>query len=201
MTSANETTNSIEILTSSTDQEPESFTNKVKTVTYSATSTWQEVKVTLPDDAKYVAIHTVLDGFGTLIDNVRYTEAKAPALIGYNVYNGTEKNGETVATTSAKAQANGTYAVSAVYDLGESELSNTVDVTTGISELESGNAKVIGGNGTITIINAEGSEVSIFSASGQLVSKVDNAGNETISVPAGMYIAKVGNQTYKVTVK
>ena len=201
MTSANEATNSIEILTSSTDQEPESFTNKVKTVTYSATSTWQEVKVTLPDDAKYVAIHTVLDGFGTLIDNVKYTEAKAPALIGYNVYNGTEKNGETVATTSAKAQANGTYAVSAVYDLGESELSNTVDVTTGISELASGNAKVIGGNGTITIINAEGSEVSIFSASGQLVSKVDNAGNETISVPAGMYIAKVGNQTYKVTVK
>ena len=201
MTSANETTNSIEILTSSTDQEPESFTNKVKTVTYDATATWQEVKVTLPADAKYVAIHTVLDGFGTMIDNIKYTEAKAPKLLGYNVYNGTEKNGETTTATAAKAQGNGSYAVSAVYDLGESELSNTVAVTSGIDEITSGSAKVIGGNGTISIINANGSEVNIFSASGQAISKVANAGNETISVPAGIYIAKVGNKTYKITVK
>ena len=201
MTSANEATNSIEILTSSTDQEPESFTNKVKTVTYDATATWQEVKVTLPADAKYVAIHTVLDGFGTMIDNIKYTEAKAPKLLGYNVYNGTELNGETTTATAAKAQGNGSYAVSAVYDLGESELSNSVAVTSGIDEITSGQAKVIGGNGTISIINANGSEVNIFSASGQAISKVANAGNETVSVPAGIYIAKVGNKTYKITVK
>ena len=201
MTSANEATNSIEILTSSTDQEPESFTNKVKTVTYDATATWQEVKVTLPADAKYVAIHTVLDGFGTMIDNIKYTEAKAPKLLGYNVYKGTEQNSETTTATAAKAKGNGSYAVSAVYDLGESELSNTVAVTSGIDEITSGQAKVIGGNGTISIINANGSEVNIFSASGQAISKVANAGNETVSVPAGIYIAKVGNKTYKITVK
>ena len=201
MTSTNNQPNSIEILTSSTDQEPESFTNKVKTVTYDATATWQEVKVTLPADAKYVAIHTVLDGFGTLIDNIKYTEAKAPKLLGYNVYNGTEQNGETTTATAAKAQGNGSYAVSAVYDLGESELSNTVAVTSGIDEITSGNAKVIGGNGTISIINANGSDVKIFTASGQAVSKMANAGNETVSVPAGIYIAKVGNKTYKITVK
>lgn len=201
MTSANEATNSIEILTSSTDQEPESFTNKVKTVTYDATATWQEVKVTLPADAKYVAIHTVLDGFGTMIDNIKYTEAKAPKLLSYNIYCGAENTGSAT-TTSAKAEgASGSYAVSAVYDLGESELSNTVAVTTGITELNTTNAKVYGGEGVISIKAANGADVTIYTIGGQKLASIKTADNETVTVPAGVYVAKVGGKTYKVNVK
>lgn len=201
MTSANETTNSIEILTSSTDQEPESFTNKVKTVTYDATATWQEVKVTLPADAKYVAIHTVLDGFGTMIDNIKYTEAKAPKLLSYNIYCGAENTGSAT-TTSAKAEgASGSYAVSAVYDLGESELSNTVAVTTGITELNATNAKVYGGEGVISIKAANGADVAIYTIGGQKLASIKTADNETVTVPAGVYVAKVGGKTFKVNVK
>ena len=201
MTSANETTNSIEILTSSTDQEPESFTNKVKTVTYDATATWQEVKVTLPADAKYVAIHTVLDGFGTMIDNIKYTEAKAPKLLSYNIYCGAENTGSAT-TTSTKAEgASGSYAVSAVYDLGESELSNTVAVTTGITELNTTNAKVYGGEGVISIKAANGADVAIYTIGGQKLASIKTADNETVTVPAGVYVAKVGGKTFKVNVK
>lgn len=201
MTSANEATNSIEILTSSTDQEPESFTNKVKTVTYDATATWQEVKVTLPADAKYVAIHTVLDGFGTMIDNIKYTEAKAPKLLSYNIYCGAENTGSAT-TTSAKAEgASGSYAVSAVYDLGESELSNTVAVTTGITELNATNAKVYGGEGVISIKAANGADVTIYTIGGQKLASIKTADNETVTVPAGVYVAKVGGKTFKVNVK
>lgn len=201
MTLANEQTNSIEILTSSTDQEPESFTNKVKTVTYDAAGAWQEVKVTLPADAKYVAIHTVLDGFGTMIDNIKYTEAKAPKLLSYNIYCGTENTGSAT-TTSAKAEgASGNYAVSAVYDLGESELSNAVAVTTGITELNATNAKVYGGEGVISIKAANGADVTIYTIGGQKLASIKAADNETVTVPAGVYVAKVGGKTYKVNVK
>ena len=201
MTLANEQTNSIEILTSNTDQEPESFTNKVKTVTYDATATWQEVKVTLPADAKYVAIHTVLEGFGTMIDNIKYTEAKAPKLLSYNIYCGAENTGSTT-TTSAKAEgASGSYAVSAVYDLGESELSNTVAVTTGITELNATNAKVYGGEGVISIKAANGADVTIYAIGGQKLASIKTADNETVNVPAGVYVAKVGGKTFKVNVK
>ena len=201
MTLANEQTNSIEILTSSTDQEPESFTNKVKTVTYDATATWQEVKVTLPADAKYVAIHTVLDEFGTLIDNIKYTEAKAPKLLSYNIYCGAENTGSAT-TTSTKAEgASGSYAVSAVYDLGESELSNTVAVTTGITELNTTNAKVYGGEGVISIKAANGADVAIYTIGGQKLASIKTADNETVTVPAGVYVAKVGGKTFKVNVK
>lgn len=201
MTLANEQTNSIEILTSNTDQEPESFTNKVKTVTYDATATWQEVKVTLPADAKYVAIHTVLEGFGTMIDNIKYTEAKAPKLLSYNIYCGAENTGSAT-TTSAKAEgASGSYAVSAVYDLGESELSNTVAVTTGITELNTTNAKVYGGEGVISIKAANGADVTIYTIGGQKLASIKTADNETVNVPAGVYVAKVGGKTFKVNVK
>ena len=201
MTMANNQPNSIEILTSSTDREPDSFTNKVKTVTYDAAGAWQEVKVTLPTDAKYVAIHTVLDGFGTMIDNIKYTEAKAPKLLSYNIYCGTENTGSAT-TTSAKAEgASGNYAVSAVYDLGESELSNAVAVTTGITELNTTNAKVYGGEGVISIKAANGADVTIYTIGGQKLASIKTADNETVTVPAGVYVAKVGGKTYKVNVR
>lgn len=201
MTLANNAANSIEILTSTTDQEPESFTNKVKSVNYDAIATWQEVKVTLPTDAKYVAIHTVLDGFGTMIDNIKYTEAKAPKLLSYNIYCGAENTGSAT-TTSAKAEgASGSYAVSAVYDLGESELSNTVAVTTGITELNATNAKVYGGEGLISIKAANGADVAIYTIGGQKLASIKTADNETVTVPAGVYVAKVGGKTFKVNVK
>ena len=201
MTLSNEATSSIEVLTSNTDRDPASFTNKIETVGYETTGEWKEVKVTLPADAKYVAIHTIKDDFGIMIDNLSYTEAKAPVLLGYNVYNGLESTAR-VTENKAKATAgSGNYAVSAVYDLGESQLSNTVAVSTGIDDVNADAAQVTGGKGTITITGANGSNVVIYNAAGQRVAKSVSAATETVNVPAGVYIAKVGKKTYKVNVR
>lgn len=199
-TLANDVSNTLEIRTSATDRRPESFTNVVKTVSYSSTATWSEVKATLPADAKYIAIRSNCNNFGTMIDNIRYTEAKTPQLKGYNVYLGSYL-AETVTGTSSKATSNGTYAVSAVYDLGESALSNEVNVTTSISEVGSSTTTVSGGKGVINVNAAGGNNIAVYGTTGQQVASVA-AGNETaISVAPGIYIVKVGTQTFKVSVK
>ena len=201
MTLSNDAASTIEVLASSTDRRPESFTETVATVTYNAASTWQEVDTTLPADAKYVAIHTVYDGFGIMIDNIAYTEAKAPVLEGYNVY--CDGDGVSlVFTPEAKAQAGGTYAVSAIYDLGESALSNTVAVTTGIAGVTTdGGVTICGGEGSITVTGAEGQAVMVYSAGGANMARRTAQATETISVPAGLYIVKAGGKTQKVLVK
>lgn len=200
MTLSNDATSSIEILTSSTDDKPESFTNKVTVVEYPTISTWKEVKATLPADAKYVAIHTILDGFGIMIDNIAYTEAKAPVLKGYKLYLDNAVN-SLVATNSAKATANGTYAVSAVYDLGESDLSNTVSVTTGIADLQTSDVKVMAGNGCIIVKNAIGQNVEVFTLNGQKVAGSVAGETATYQVAKGVYVVMVSNKPYKLIVK
>lgn len=200
MTLSNATTSSIEVLTSSTTDEPEAFTNRVTAVDYSTISVWKEVSVTLPEDAKYVAIHTVLDDFGIMIDNINYTEAKSPVLLGYNVYCGNAVE-SSVATTGAKAANNGTYAVSAVYDLGESDLSNTVSVTTGIADLQAADVTVTSGEGIVTVKGADGKQVEVFGVNGLKVAGSKAKAVETYSVNKGVYIVTVDSKTYKLVVK
>ena len=201
MTLSNDIGSSIEVLTSSTDNSPESFTNKVDKVTYNATGTWKEFTTTLPADAKYVAIRTVLDNFGIMIDDIKYTEAKAPVLKGYNVYCDNE-GVSLVLTPEAKAQTSGTYAVSAVYDLGESALSNSVSVTTGIEDaVNANNVSITGGKGCITVTGAEGMAVKVYSTSGMLIADEVAGKTMTVNVPAGIYIVTTENTTRKVSVK
>ena len=136
-----------------------------------------------------------------MIDNIAYTEAQAPVLKGYNVY----CDGEGVSlvlTPEAKAQADGTYAVSAIYNLGESALSNTVAVTTGIAGVTTdGGVTVKGGDGCITITGADGQTVTVYSAGGAKMAGRTAQATETIDVPAGLYIVKAGGKTQKVLVK
>ncbi len=201
MTLSNDASSSIEVLTSSTDRKPSSFTNKVTTVTYSNISEWYEIKATLPTDAKYVALHTVSDEFGILVDDIKYTEARVPQLLGYNIYCNTENTGTTTATSAKADGKSGNYAVSAVYDMGESELSNTVAVTTGIDVISAGSIRIAGGKGTITVSGANGESIDIFSLDGQKVAASTAVEKETISVPAGVYVAKVGDKAIKVSVR
>lgn len=191
---------SIEVLASTTDDKPESFTEKVGTVTYSATATWSEYKFTLPADAKYVALHNVVNGFGLLVDDITYTEAKAPTLKGYNVYRDNNGIAQT-AETKAEAKDNGTYAVSAVYDLGESQLSNTVSVTSGITDATVSSASVKGGKGFLTITGAQGEKFYVFNVSGMKLASDVAADTETVNLPAGIYLVKTAGKTFKVTVK
>lgn len=116
---SNDMTSVIDVMVSTTDREPASFTNRVAQATFSNTATWYEKKIMLPTDAKYVALHITQDGFGIVIDDMQYTLAEAPRLQGYRLYNGNEMTAETT-ETRANNSGNGTYRVTALYDLGES---------------------------------------------------------------------------------
>lgn len=201
VTLSNDLSSVIEICTSSTDDAPESFTNVVKSVEFTETSKWQTVNVTLPADAKYVALHNRIDGFGIMVDNISYTEAKSPVLKGYKVYGNNEAQGVVTATSTTAALGNGTYAVSAIYDLGESELSNTVAVTTGIDDIEATSIRVASAKGAISVSGAEGHKVEVYAAGGQLMNGGTAKATEVYNVPAGVYVVTVDNKPYKLIVK
>lgn len=199
---SNDLSSVIEIRTSSTDDAPESFTNTVKSVDFSETGKWQTVSVTLPEDAKYVALYNNVDGFGIMVDNISYTEAKSPVLKGYKVYGNGEAQGFVTATSVTAALGNGTYAVSAIYDLGESDLSNAVAITNGIADINADQAvRVAASKGTITVTGAEGRKVEVFAAGGQLMNGGTAQAQEVYSVPAGVYVVTVDSKPYKLIVK
>lgn len=110
-----------EVLASSTDNNPASFTS---VQSFSSTSTgWLQHTATLPPGTKYFAIrHTSYDIFGLLIDDVTYVPAPIEP-VSYNIYLEGQLVGNVNANTFSYTFNNlsdGTYqcSVSAVYDGG-----------------------------------------------------------------------------------
>ena len=114
-----------EVLASSTDNNPTSFT-LVKSFTSSQT-TWTQRQATLPAGTKYFAIrHTSYDIFGVMIDDVTYQTIVPIEPVSYNVYLEGQLVGNVPSTDALTYTFNnlsdGTYqcSVSAVYAQGES---------------------------------------------------------------------------------
>lgn len=130
----------LEVLYSSTDRDPVSF-QLIEEFSIGAAMVdeTEEHSVTLPADARYVAFRNTHTEFALMLDNIGYTVAATPQLTGYNVYCGFgRQNVSPLADLQYHPARLGTYAVSALYDMGESELSNQVEVTTlGITEVSS----------------------------------------------------------------
>lgn len=126
---------------------PASF-SAVKDGDFVLTRRWEKYEVSLPAGTKYFAIRNVSDdGFAVLIDDITYEPylPKANALLeGYNVY-----RDETLlnlcpisdTTFTVSPVVNGTYSVRAVYDEGESEASNKVEIgDSGVQGVKTDNA-------------------------------------------------------------
>ncbi len=106
---------------------------------------WQEINVELPEGAKYFAIHRKTredDAMIFLVDDVTY-EKGTEIVTGYNVY----RNDQLLKTMSpdqtefvdetAEAGEKYTYAITALYESGESEpIIAIVDTTNGIQNVE-----------------------------------------------------------------
>lgn len=123
---------SFEVLYSTTDMEIASFI-PTQEGTIKTTKVWKEYQFELPENAKYFAIHaTSVDAFALLMDDFTFipdsTGRQNIVLRGYNVYrDGVKINEDVVTTTSydvASDAGNHLYHVTAVYDAGESALSN-----------------------------------------------------------------------------
>ena len=134
-----------EILASSTDNNPESFT--VVSSESTAATDWVEFTADLPAGTKYFAIrHTSTDVFGLMIDDVTFAAGEGAPLVpvNYNVYYEQGKlatvNAD-VTTYTAKADQIGVgehvFSVTAVYAGGvESKpISATVDVINSINQI------------------------------------------------------------------
>lgn len=188
----------MEVLTSSTDRNAESFTTLKSFAVGGDIEAWQHFSFTLPEDAKYVAIRNRYTEFAILLDNLTYTLDKTPVLKGYNVYqNGSLQNDTPLSATAFTGLNEGEYRVSAVYDLGESEPQSTV-VSTGIKDVTYGvTVKVEYGD----IVVSGARNVKVYNTAGMQIASVDNDNNvKRISVSEGVYLVKADKATYKIMV-
>lgn len=192
---------SFEIWTSSTGQNVEDFT---KLASQSLdTDQWTQYSYTLPENTLYFAIRFVSsETFAMMLDDVTYTRAKETMILkGYNIY----RNGDLIAQVSDMEQSyldedvskrTYIYNVSAVYEKGESELSEDafVDLTNvGIDETDSEASLRINDN-TVTVSGIEGRSMHIYSVDGMCVFAKDNCAEyENVTLQDGSYILSLDN--------
>lgn len=175
-----------------------------------ATDTWEEYTFDVPEGAKYFAIQCVSEqAFMLFIDDITYIPGNGAStelsIVGYNIYrDGVKLNAEPVGENEyldadIELGTKYSYAVSTVYDLGESKTSAAVEVTSltdgvfGVSSKIS--VKVV--NNMIVINGAE--NASIASVDGKVI--YDAAGNARVSVAPGVYVVKADKKVCKVIVK
>jgi len=130
---------------------------------------------------------------------------RSPELLYYNIYHNSAIDGtatQTAYDASGEAHHTDKYGVSVVYDLGESELTNLVTVSVQEVYDPSTNVRVIGGNEQITVLGADGRQVSIFTVAGQQVAATGRvASTQTYRVGSGIYVVNVDGKAFKVLVK
>lgn len=170
---------------------------------------WEKVEATLPEEARYFAIHYMAeDGWGILIDDISYTSAiYALKVSGYNIFRNGQKINDALLTEPTFVdtnlpEGNHKYQVSVVYDRGESNASEAVEVSilSGISEIEAG-IQVYGEKNHITIITENMQPATIYAMDGISIISRNVTGRADFPVQKGMYIVKVGENVFKVAVK
>lgn len=132
--------------------------------TYQAPVEWTEVVMELPEGARYFAVRCVsTNSFLFMLDDFAFVPESNHStlmLLGYNVYRDGQKINDSLVETETYTDIIGDndtyrYAVTAVYDLGESVFSNIVTINPGIDDI----SQIVGVN----------DEVAIYSLSGQLL--------------------------------
>ncbi len=180
---------SFEVLFSSTDTNPESFT---KLYDGKASTEWEEVTVDLPQGAKYFAIRNIsVDVFGLMIDDVTYEASATVAaakgadaeVTGYNIYRDGQLIGSVDADVFEYIDVNETeglhyYNVTALYGTIESPLSNTVSVVTAIEEIQ-------------TAEGLNDADITVYGANGAIIARGKGVYN---TLRTGVYVIK-NNET------
>lgn len=202
-----------EMMYSSTDREPENFKAFDRDSIVSTTD-WVHFQYTLPADAKYFAVRSCCKGSYTVafLDDISYTplygSTTAVTLTGYNVYRDNELIASNIAeptyTDRSAGDAKHTYYVTAVWKEGESNYSNKYEsnIGTGIKNTGSqGSAQVKALKGAVSILNAAGMRVHIYTLSGvSLFNRIVDS-SAIVSVQPGVYLVNIGKSTIKIAVK
>ena len=203
-------TESIEVYYSTTGNAVEDFTNNLAKVSPVPADMWATYTYDLPANATYFAIRCVsANAFLLGIDNVVYKPQpvlpERLAVESYNVYRNGELLDNTAATEftdNAPADGDNVYAVSVVYNMGESILSVPCTVgTSGIADNSMDNIRVYEENGAIVIRGAEGKRATVSDMSGIVLHNDICSDVTVISVSRGVYVVKVNGKAIKVIVR
>lgn len=177
----------------------------------SAPVAWTQEKVTLPEGTRYFAIRCVSeDCYVFLVDDIRFYASSAYtgelSLVGYNVYrDDTRLTAEPVMEqqyTDAIDEAMHKYAVTVVYDKGESAYSNIWTAhDSGLDGIAADGVKVSATTGAVIVEGAAGRTVRIAATDGRTVSSFIGTDRDEVPLTAGIYMVTVGRRTHKVIVK
>lgn len=200
----------LEVLYSTTDTKPESFTAVTRfegiSVTMNAQKeyVWSKYSFSVPQGAKYFAVRFVsCDTFMIMLDDFSYIPAHAEPLLveGYNIYRNGEKLNDKPLTsttfTDTEYVPEAAYVVTAVYKEGESKPSNVVyPHGTGIDSVM-GSITVRGMRGEI-IVSGTDAQVTVIDIQGRVIY---NGEAGRIAAAPGVYAVRVNNRNCKVIVK
>lgn len=200
------------VLASSTDMDISNFRVISGNTTVQPASAWQEYSYILPEGTKYFAIRYIsVDAFGIMLDDLTFEpELEVVDLLGYHVYCNDRKItpepiGETAFSQTGLDLEHSAYEyrVSAVYEQGESMLSNAVVVGqgTGIESVQTGAPGIFGGDNCIFVDNALNKKVQIYTIDGKLIRIAKGESFMIIPIEKGIYVVKVSDKVSKIIVK
>ncbi len=203
-----------EVLYSTTNQDPASF-RRLSDGVIEAPAEWTHYEFTLPEDAKYFAIHYLsFDGFVFYIDDLNFKariSTEGFELAGYRLYRNNAAIADLPATAKSYADATKlpdglhTYGLTALYTNGRESAPAELAVQVGLSGADAATidaVRVYTEGQTIVVESPEGSRVSVASASG-IVLASEGATDATLRVGVnapGVYIVTVNNRNYKVRI-
>lgn len=204
----------VDILYSTTGNNPDDFKTLSENVVIGYTDDWTEYNYDLPEGTRYFAIvHKTYGGLAVLIDDLTYVPAGSTSevieLRGYNIYRDGKKVNDVLIgdnTWTDPAAVRGeqyTYAVSTVWDKGESGLSNEVTVTasTSVQGLNAPEYNIHTIPGGIRVKGADGCILKVYSMTGVCVATRRAGEVEDIALPAGTYVVLVDNNATKAIVR
>lgn len=206
-------TEHIQLLASSTTNQPEAFT-LVKDFS-SKTVRWTDCAASLPEDAKYFAFRYTgeIKNFCLFIDNIAYYPAQLDGSVkGYNVYRNDEAT-PTLAleTTWVDAAYNperpAAWVVRTLMNINGEDFESVATPqlvlnATGIDATIDVPAAAVGARGYIELRSMNGREVTIATLDGRIAwHAVANADVQRIEATPGFYIVASNKDTFKVVVK
>lgn len=206
----------INVLYSTGGTDPEEFIMLQEGVNIVYDKDWTEYFFTLPEGARHFAIvHKSVGKVALLLDDLTYEPAGAAPITlqlqGFNVYrDGVRLNSELItdneyvdSEASKEAGKHYSYAVTAMWDKGESPLSEPVEVTmTALDGITVTNVSIAPVAGTIRVTAGAEVAVSVYAATGMQIAATAVSGTADIPVPAaGVYFVKAGHKTVKLLVK
>lgn len=203
----------IDVLYSTTDSHYDSFTSLTENGRVYIQPNWREYTYNVPDGTRYVAIRCIRRTVMLLIDDLSFDihdgQHAEATLIGYNVYrDGVCVNGSTPIAVpeffdDTVGSGNHTYRVTALYEQGESALSEplTIAATVGVDGVLSDTLRVDTATGGLRIECNGEHTVTIVSVDGRTCWRGTVSGTTQVSLPAGIYIVSSSNGAVKAIVR